>query len=74
VTTDELQAESRKYLDTRIILVPLDSGRVAVYNNAAELCGILSRDATLHDTWWTWRAPTPVRKDRSHVTLEELGL
>lgn len=73
MTTDELQAESRKYLDTRIILVPLDSGRFAVYNNAAELCAILEHNAWLYDVERAWRAPT-VPQRASRPTLEELGL
>lgn len=73
MTTDELQAESRKYLDTRIILVPLDSGRFAVYNNAAELCAIIEPWVPVTCLGLHWRAPAKPQR-AARPTLEELGL
>jgi UPF0288 family protein (methanogenesis marker protein 3) len=41
MTPDEQEARWRKYSDDRIILLPLKSGNIAVFNNAAEFCGIV---------------------------------
>jgi hypothetical protein len=72
MTQDEMDAENRKYLDSRIILVPLRSGRFAVYNNAGELCAVMEPDSTINRVVAGWIAPKPVTKAKP--TLTDLGL
>ncbi len=80
MTKDEQEALSRLYSDDIIRLLPLSSGAVAVFNNARDLCGIITEikdDEAYRDEYTVWeqvqklwyppkRAPT--------VDLEELGL
>ena len=40
MTSDEQEALSKRYGNEIIILLPLSSGNVAVFNSARELCGI----------------------------------
>lgn len=73
MTQDEMDGENRKYLDSRIILVPLRSGRFAVYNNAGELCAVVPPSSTLKEMLEIWISPAPVVK-RVRPTLTDLGL
>jgi hypothetical protein len=79
MSPDEQEARWRKYSDDRIILLPLKSGKIAVFNNAAELCGIveLSEDIYGKDNWDrfrdTWRRPGKA-EPKPRPTLKELGL
>ena len=41
MTADEQEALSKRYGNEIIILLPLSSGNVAVFNSARELCGII---------------------------------
>lgn len=76
MTQDEMHAENRKYRDTRIILVPLPSGNVAIYNNAGEFCAFVSGDATYAEILAAWKFPSTGWRgpERPRPTLEELGL
>jgi hypothetical protein len=69
MTADEQEALSVRHGPDAIILQPLRSGYVAVYNRAG-LCGII--DADLSPFLAVWRPYEPHRQRR--VTLEELGL
>lgn len=67
MTPDEQEALSKAHSNEVILVLPLKSGRLAVFNNARVLCGITT-------SWETvpvhWRPPaTAVRP-----SLEELGL
>jgi hypothetical protein len=42
MTPEEQSAESRKYSNAAVLIVPLDNGQFAVYNNARELSEIVS--------------------------------
>lgn len=68
MTADEQEALSVRYGPAAIILQPLRSGAVAVYNRDG-LCGIVAAD--LSPFLAVWR---PYRQRRHEVTLEELGL
>lgn len=81
MTPDEQEALSRKYSDDVIILLPLKSGHVAVFNSARELCGIDDGYGFCEwdDTGYglVFRAPDCFRqpiKPPSDFTLEDLGL
>lgn len=81
MTSDEQEALSRAHDSSAIvILIRLSSGRFAVFNNARELCGTLTRDELAYAvTWWKqwpplcWRAPAKA-PEHPKVNLEELGL
>jgi hypothetical protein len=76
MSPDEMEARSRRYSNERIILLPLSSGALAVFNNGGDLCGIIEPP---FDEWrysdliamWHPPARTP---SRPRPTLEELGL
>lgn len=42
MSPEERQAESRKYSNSVVLVLPLDNGFFAVYNNARELSEIVS--------------------------------
>ncbi|SRR6266550_2585011 len=80
MTSDEQEALSRKYSDDVILLLPLKSGdRVAVFNNARELCGFFDLghgDPATSDferIMWFWHPPTKPAT-RPIIDLTELGL
>jgi hypothetical protein len=85
MSPDEQEARWRKYSDDRIILLPLKSGRIAVFNNAAEFCGIVEPKQEASDEYGfftldtfdeckaIWRRPGK-REAKPRPTLEELGL
>ncbi len=79
MTEDEQEALSRKYSDDVILLLPLESGRIAVLNNARELCGCLDTWCySGHECLWhrikeIWHAPAKPAA-RPVIDLNELGL
>jgi hypothetical protein len=74
MSPDEQEARWRKYSDDRIILLPLKSGKIAVFNNAAELCGIEEPHyGQPKDLFPCWRRPGKAEA-KPRPTLEELGL
>jgi hypothetical protein len=78
MSPDEQEARWRKYSDDRIILLPLKSGAVAIFNNAAEFCDIMYLDdptvrGCMEDIIAHWRRPSK-REAKPRPTLEELGL
>lgn len=73
MSPDEQEALSRRYGDEVIMLLPLRSGRLAIFNNARELCGFVALEGEMMDALrFTWRAPK--KAERKSVDLEELGL
>ena len=83
MTSDEQEALSRVYSDDIIILLPLRSGRVAVFNSARTLCGMIHKPEPIRDDtwpWWkelmrVWHKPAATPKPSSATpSLEELGL
>lgn len=68
MTPDEQEALSRRYSDDSIIILPLSSGRIAVFNRAFELCGFIDFD--LLEIIRIWKAPAKKRE----VSLADLGL
>jgi hypothetical protein len=86
MTQDEQEALSRRYSNDIIILLPLKSGNIAVFNNESrKLLSIISREArdnygrdciVTSVEWirdYVWQKPTPAPTIRN-VDLEELGL
>jgi hypothetical protein len=81
---DVQEALSRRYSDDIIILLPLRSGAIGVFNSARELCGFIddprefcteggySFSAALSDTWEPPKAAPTLTKPP--VDLEELDL
>lgn len=79
MTQDEQEALSRAHGRDVIVVLPLKSGNIAVYNAKRELCGILESP-----TWYPpgeaiariqlmWSPPT-YQSAKPEVNLEELGL
>ena len=57
MTQDEQEALSKKYGTEVVMLLPLKSGKIAIFNSARELCGII--DGERINTWnTTWHPPT----------------
>lgn len=85
MTSDEQEALSRAHDSSAIvILLRLTSGRFAVYNNARELCGIITpeyQDADIPEYTYVaipwpptgWRPPAKVPQ-RPTIDLKELDL
>lgn len=71
MSPDEQEALSRKYSDDVIILLPLGSGQVAVFNAARKLCGFVVPDNLVIEAWHVWERPERAPKT---FTLEDLGL
>lgn len=75
MSPDEQEALSRRFGDDIIILLPLRSGKIAVFNAARTLCGI--RDQVWLDTNMKtpdcWYAPAKPPKG-ADFSLEDLGL
>jgi hypothetical protein len=77
MSPDEQEARWRKYSDDVIMLLPLKSGSVAVFNSARELCDIMYLDdpeikGFMSDIVAHWYPPAARPKQRP--SLEELGL
>jgi hypothetical protein len=75
MTRDEQEALSRKYSNDVMILLPLYSGAIAIFNNARELCGIIEPpfdEWRIGDIQDLWRPPAVRVAHRP--TLEDLGL
>lgn len=75
MTHAEQEALSRRYSNDVIILLPLHSGAIAIFNNARELCGYANIEG---DKAWDivlsqWHPPA-AREARPQPTLEDLGL
>lgn len=75
---DVQEALSRRYGNDIIMLLPLKSGKVAVFNCARELCAVI-KPAHDDDEYHTWGRITdsvkqPEPASPKTVDLEELGL
>jgi hypothetical protein len=79
MSPDEQEARSRRYAHERIVLLPLSSGNIAVFNCAGELCSIED------PYWFSWnhthkefklelKAQWHPPATRARPSLEELGL
>jgi hypothetical protein len=71
MTPDEQEALSRRFGDDVVILLPLLSGQVAIFNAARKLCGFVAPDDLVMDAWLQCERPT---KPKADFTLEDLGL
>jgi hypothetical protein len=71
VTSDEQEALSRKYSNDVLLILPLKSGKIAVFNRAFELCGIAN---SMDDALGIWYAPASPKPAVIKISLEELGL
>ena len=73
MTSDEMEAESGKYSNRVLILLPLTSGLVAVFNNARQRQAIVPwsqvQHVPIHMPEAVLYQPSPVR-----INLKELGL
>jgi len=79
LTTDEQEALSQRYGNDIILVLPLRSGNVAVFNSARDLCGIVETpryggepliNASVYSTWFPPNEP----KTFTPLNLEELDL
>lgn len=73
MTRNEQEALSRCYGNDILILLPLSSGNIAVFNAARTLCGIVADVRQARLVWY----PPAKRANISDVprpSLEELGL
>jgi hypothetical protein len=52
MTQDEQEALSKKYGNDVVIMLPLKSGNIAVFNNARELCTIVEDIRDVFDNWY----------------------
>jgi hypothetical protein len=83
MTPDEQEALSRRHdRAARIILLPLSSGAVAIFNGELDLCGYvlppdewstLPANALWDEIQFKWHPPAP-KAMRPQPTLEDLGL
>lgn len=76
MTRDEQEALSRAHSDDVIRILKLKSGKLAVFNNARELCGIVDLEEDVEDAddfERILRVFFPPKKAPA-VDLEELGL
>jgi hypothetical protein len=81
MSPDEQEARSRRLSNDVIMLLPLSSGRVAVFNRGGDLCGIAQHpdktgiyeacDLAIWEIMRLWHPPTK-REARPNPTLEEL--
>jgi hypothetical protein len=85
MTTDEQEALSRKYSNDLILLLPLKSGNIAVFNTARELTGIavpFQGSITMAELATQWLPPeipeqltiTLSHDDETIEALRRLGL
>jgi len=71
MSPDEQEAKSRVHGPDTILLVPLRSGNVGVFNREG-MCAILGPRASVEEIRGAW---FPCRRERQpRPTLEELGL
>lgn len=70
---DEQEALSRFYSPDTVMLLPLKSGRTAVFNRAGELCGYID-GWRVPECWHAPKARPLAHESRTSVSLEELGL
>jgi hypothetical protein len=70
MTSDEQEAQSRKYSDDVVILLPLSSGKVAVFNNARQLERIVDPPVTDLSVSITHRVTTPTRRPTFNPEIE----
>jgi hypothetical protein len=75
MSPDEQEARSRRYSNDVIMLLPLQSGSVAIFNRAGDLCDIMHLDdpqiaGFMSDIVAHWHPPAT----RARPSLEELGL
>ena len=73
MTPDEQEALSRVYSNDVMILLPLSSGSIAVFNNARTLCGIVA-DARQARLLWYPPAKRANIRGALRPSLEEIGL
>jgi hypothetical protein len=79
---DVQEALSRRYSDDIIMLLPLRSGAIAIFNSARELCGFQEQLVYDEEGFWTdggitdkWHPPTAAPTlTKPPVDLEELDL
>jgi hypothetical protein len=73
---DVQEALSRRYSDDIVMLLPLRSSRLAVFNAARELCGFLSVERDQHERIMSvWHPPAAAPTlTKPPVDLEELDL
>lgn len=72
---DVQEALSRKYSDDVIMLLPLKSHKVAVFNAARDLCGIASILPSWVEVRNVWHPPKPVTPQaKPPVDLDDLEL
>jgi hypothetical protein len=76
MSPDEQEARSRRYSNDVIMLLPLsEHGKIAVFNRAGDLCGIVDRFGDHGCDGYllalsVWQPPAT----RARPSLEELGL
>lgn len=73
---DTQEALSRRYADTVVIMLPLRSGKLAVFNNARELCGFIEGGADWPPSCWVppKKRPLAAEAKTSSALLKDLGL
>lgn len=64
------EALSRRYSDDIVILLQLENGNIAVFNNAREFCGVVTSLETWPPSCWK----PPAKAEPKTVDLKELGL
>lgn len=83
MTAEEQEALSRKYSDDVILLLPLSTGSIAVFNNSRTLCGIIPPSifspSDLNVLTQVWRKSQIVQqvfrvRQSGGLTLDDLGL
>jgi hypothetical protein len=71
---DVQEALSRRYSDDIALILPLKSCKLAIFNNARELCGIITK-SELFKIWEVWYPPKPApTAAKPSVNLEDLEL
>lgn len=74
MSPDEQEARSRRYCNDVIMLLPLSSGAIAIFNRAGDLCNILEPpfdEWRFSDLINAWHPPASLAA-RPNPTLEEL--
>lgn len=76
MTPDQQEALSRAHGRDVIVVLPLRSGNLAIYNAKRELCGILAEwnTAGLALIYSIWFPPSPFSGEAHPIDLKELGL
>jgi hypothetical protein len=71
---DVQEALSRRYSDDIALVLPLKSHKLAIFNNARDLCGIITI-SELFKIWEVWHPPAAAPTlTKPPVDLEELDL